>query len=503
MRRLCVTVLLASVLWVSVSAQQSTVQTLDQAIAEAQAISLQVQGLIAKLLALRNGLAVPVDEVVERVLVRSESLGCQPTNFTHAIETYEYRTVTPASNGGKPYEGPRTETVINEMAEPCVYVAPTGVIRYFVEIGTHDHSFTDVPAMQEWVRTSGANVAATFPGGNPPSRLDYEVLSGPKSFTFPTYTEFAAFISTFVQTEPPPSNEPKPGPVPPAGWEQGDCSLGGYPEQRVYASFQWHFNKLHLHDLDERNTAHMHIEGCVPIPGQRVTGQLRLDWKVVAFHMEGFILREVQLKSYDVPASAVTVDPFHQNAPITEHVQTFYAPAVIDMTGATTLKGPDFRMDLLTFRETFEGREDHVVFGEINDGNWLSTGRKLFKPVGGAEFTALPYLGVRMPLWNTAGPALPWVTPFSATDQGGGWQIRSDGPKPLQFRAAWNPDLHQHPPVYGTVLVDGIFLDGKTTFRVSKPEGMVRGDRVMFRVADLTGTREHGASAALLVLKLR
>lgn len=447
----------------------------------------------------------PIDEVVERVLVSSELLGeCQPNNFKHAIETYEYRTVSPASNGGKTYDGPRTETVINDQAEPCVYVAPTGVIRYFVEIGNHDHSFIDVQAMKDWMLVSGKNVAVAE-GGDPPCRLDYEVISGPKSFTFPTFTQFAAFIVTFVQTEAPPSNEPKDGPAPPEGWTDNLCLPVIHPEVRVYSSFQWHFNKSLLHDLDNIDTAHMHAECCIPVPGQHVGGLLKLDLKPVFFHMQGFLFREMQVKSFDPGAKVVSIEKYYFNRIIEQHVQNdWYVPAVIDMSGTTTTKGPSFRVDVLATRTTEAGREDHTLFFEVYDGNWLATGRKIFKPTGGIEKTVLPYLGARLMHRDVRNPNStdPWPTPFAATDQGE-WQIAPDGPVPLTFRAAWNADLHQHPPSYGTILSEGVF-DGQIKYLFAKkPTTAVSGDRVMFRVADQRGVNEHGASAALIVLKVR
>lgn len=455
----------------------------------------------------------PVDEVVERVLVSKGELSeCQPNNFKHQAEFYEYRTVVEAQNGGKVYDGPRMETVFNSEAEACVYVPPTGVVRYFIEIGNHDHAFTSVQAMKDWVikEPSGRNVLESEGGEPCPCRLNYEVLSGPKSFTFPTFAEFSAFIATFVQTEGPPSNEPKPGPVPPQGWAENLCLPAVHPEVRVYTSFQWHWNKAKLHDLDEINTAHMHGECCIPTPGQRVGGLLKLDFKPLFFHMQGFIFRELQLKSFDAGARVVSVDKYYNGKVIDQHIQDdMYVPCVIDMSGATTTRGPSFRADVLAYRETAEGREDHTLIIEVYDRNWFSTGRKMFKPTGGETFTALPYLGVRMLHYDTRNPNdtnAVWKTPFAANDADSGeWQCIPDGPLPLTFRAAWNPNLHAHPPSYGTILKEGVFdgTEANKFMRVTKPDGMLSGDRALFRVADLTGVKEHGASAALIVVKLR
>lgn len=316
--------------------------------------------------------------------------------------------------------------------------------------------------------------------------------------------------------------------TPRACWLTGDDC---YPEIRNFIEAQWHDSLTDAHSLDD--SRHLHIGCAFPY---ETRGVLRLDCRVMAFHWEGGVfesVRDVKINSCPgcprlLPSPSSSKHPGIYNKPITQHLQQFYVPIYIDTTSAP-YDGPTTVQVTAGFRFIDDEGFTRTANASLQVGLYLKNGNPCSRipcptPSAYGTMSATGWIN------TTRNPDGTKVTsPFGYLRIRAGNVRRFDSveTKPLSlyltarpFRLntvliAQNPDLHTHPPDYGSVLLDqtplmtvaykgDVATQGSTRVSLQQPF-QVPGDRLMIRFADFTPdphSQITTAGASLLVVTL-
>ena len=306
--------------------------------------------------------------------------------------------------------------------------------------------------------------------------------------------------------------------TPPAGWTTGE----GYPEPRQFIEAQWH----DAPDDNLEQARHFHLGAAVP---RVARGVFRLDLRVVTFHHFSGIFAGIRKALIRVPGGAARYlpapvkprAPGTYNTPLTQHMHEFYVPLYFDTRSAREDGTHLMEIDATMVRD--DGRTQNV---RLQVPIYLDNGDT---PVLDGK-TGLPALNadgqpIKRTLVNRGGApgAEGWISntveasaPFGylRTSLRNVRRFEDEAPAlPLEVHSnalpgasvdqmvTINPDLHKHPPLQGTVIVDRneIFVKKAITSVMNQPP-MIAGDRLMARTA-VTGT-EEGAGATLLVVTL-
>jgi hypothetical protein len=203
------------------------------------------------------------------------------------------------------------------------------------------------------------------------------------------------------------------------------------------------------------------------------------------------------------------------NDPITEHIQDFYMPVLVDTRPLVTSGLKAFRLRTRLFRNL--DRVSHMltvdfpinvenglpvkneVSGLITSG-WMTEFVDTFEDDGltiaalnanstpiRVEINTFNYIEAAFLAWDPANnTATAWrgVRGF-VDDPRAFWTLRGSTAAtlyPVVAPAMVNPNLHSHPPKYGTVLVDQSFTSAKTSWKLEPT--MQVGDRIVARIAD-------------------
>lgn len=323
----------------------------------------------------------------------------------------------------------------------------------------------------------------------------------------------------------------------PAGLLDGQ----GYPEPRAFIESQWHDSASQEAD----NMRHQHLGLAIPV-GPIKGGLHWFHIRNVVFHFQGAVfggIRKTPMRIAGTPRrwmpsylpDADSDDMGRRKVPIPlgqdGHLMTFVTPLLMDLRNTATggfwfeadtqLRRPDglsaqarlrWRMWVdnsadgmrrefrPASRPTKAGQwfyvwtnPDGTKGEQADDGRvvtaegWVSPNPESEGGISDFGYLSIEARGVR--LVNTD-PERP-VTVLAQ-----GRSTRS-----LDVRIFRNPDLHRHPPFYGSVLRDFQFT-GDGSFTASDLPTEAVGDRTVFRVLDSRGDAEIGSGATLLVVKM-
>lgn len=321
--------------------------------------------------------------------------------------------------------------------------------------------------------------------------------------------------------------------TPPAGWMTIDEAHPEDPPgtRRMVVEGQWHDSAAG--NLDE--SRHEHLGVCVP---ERIgSGIYRFDARVKTFHWNGH--NSTMVGMYDTQFDGLSRTHFLQRNPgekpnsslintlIAEHEQNFYFPVLVDTRPLTTSGWKAFVLRTDIFRNS-----DHVhhlltltVPVYVDNGlpvkhsgataqavGWMTEMVDVFGADGAQllttdgqpvkyEVNTRGYLEAHFLGWDPANANAGVTGPRRFVDDPvAAWYLRSStgtGMWPLTALACVNPNLHAHPPVYGSVLFDGhSFTSSSQTKRVDA-SSMTAGDRLMVRVSDSKPPIKFGSPVTL------
>ena len=315
-----------------------------------------------------------------------------------------------------------------------------------------------------------------------------------------------------LEPDPQPAQPPQPGPTP--GWPTvkqlpttplscWTTGQGCYPEPRNFIEAQWH--EAPNNNLDQAR--HIHLGAAFP---RVFKGIVRLDLRVVAFHMEGAQFEGIRKALIRVEGHRrLLPEPWKKGKQglfktrVTKHLQEFYVPLYLDVTHAAnsgthlleidaSFRSPDghdsaIRLQVPIVIDNGKPSVPNKV-GAIAVEGWVSD-RDGSTPFG---YLRLAAPRVRRFVSERVEPMDLYVS---------GLENRT-----LSALAAVNPDLHKHPPAYGMVLLDQyVTMDFNARTiekRVFQPALGV-GDRLLFRVGDADPELPpSGAGAVLLVVTI-
>lgn len=295
----------------------------------------------------------------------------------------------------------------------------------------------------------------------------------------------------------------------PAGWE--DCS--GYPERRNFLEAQWH--DAASGNLDEAR--HLHIGACIP---EQVSGIFQIDWRIVTFHWSDatFLgIRKNPIRTGDgivklMPAPYSARLPGSVRVPLTEHMHKLWLPVRYDTRKMLTDGAKLMECDVDIQRKdgvhhlvriqiplTFVNGEGRSV---VNSGaGYYAVESWMTKVVDGVEVSPFGYL--RGELFNFLSGTTYKPRRFeSQSETAYYWRAKSNkAARTITAMAVVDPDLHQHPPFYGTVVLPDTKAPAASTIFSVFPT-LHAGNRLMFRSADQTPGLPDGAGASLFILTI-
>jgi hypothetical protein len=277
----------------------------------------------------------------------------------------------------------------------------------------------------------------------------------------------------------------------------------GYPERRVYKSAQWHDSETQ--DVD--NMRHIHVE--VAVPEKVNPGIHRFDIFSTLFHFQSGtflgvrkVVRRTNTATQEwMPVYVAGREGGRRETPISMgsdgHMIEFWTPLFLDLRTVTTPGDYTFEIDVQVRRPDGKTANARIIWKMSVGGTTEADGRLLHGEgwVSPAENES-----------NQFGYLL--VTSFGLKE------FESDPIKPIKVKAGAkagrtvrfmvckNPDLHQHPANYGTILHDWTFVATQSNFEKTIPQpDVVAGDRIMLRVVDASDP-DLGAGATLAVVKV-
>ena len=305
-----------------------------------------------------------------------------------------------------------------------------------------------------------------------------------------------------------------PAATPPAGWE----TCEGYPERRNFIEAQWH----DAAGGDLEHARHLHIGGCFP---EKARGVFQIDLRIMTFHWGDSILnglRKNPCRNCDglkrVAPSPVRADLFGAfRMPLKDHIHKVWLPVRYDTRGMP--KGGNHLMEFDADIQRADGGH-HLVRLQVplffdptgtTDTTGLVPGAGTFGAEGwttlaenGVVISPFGYLRAEVHNWKSQDPA--YRMPRFEGETVPEWRFRpveNVAGRLNQGAVFMNPDLHQHPPFYGAVLLPDTAKATKKQVFVVRPPWPQAGDRFVFRSSDQTPGLSYGAAATLLVITTR
>lgn len=305
-----------------------------------------------------------------------------------------------------------------------------------------------------------------------------------------------------------------PASLPPQGsWASYEAGQG-YAEPRVWHEAQWH----DAADGNLEHARHLHVGAWIP---KVVTGVFQIDLRILTFHWNGVTMNGLRknpvrgatglLKVAPSPVRSDLLGEFR--LPLTDHMHKVWLPIRYDprqMTASGTF-GIEFDVDIqrpdnihhLARLLTFIGFDPQNTGAVTGDGGsvaaegWMSA----FDPVTGAEQNVFGYVHTEVQNWANIPPD--YRAPRYETSKYDYFRFKPgvlDPGNVTKGLAMRNPDLHQHPPFYGDVLLpEADSLVAKAIW-VTPGRPLKAGDRYVFRTSAQAPNDPRGAAATLVVV---
>ena len=283
--------------------------------------------------------------------------------------------------------------------------------------------------------------------------------------------------------------------VPPDGWLTGE----GYPEPRNFIEAQWH----EASDGNLDKARHIHLGAAMP---RIVKGLVHLDLRVQHFHFEGGMFESIRKVVVRTPQHVSKVLPAPKKPKkmglyqisITRHLQETYVPLLLDFRSVQEDGWYLMEVDASTRRP--DGRTINVR---------LQT--KVYVANNGTIPEAIVN-HVAVETWLSSNAVFPNTFGYLRAEATDVRRFESDPPIEPIIRlkgrldqdhillATINPDLHQHPPAYGHVMIEqyvAAVTPKKAPLKLFAPALSV-GDRLLLRFGAFDPAEGAGASLILV-----
>jgi len=274
-------------------------------------------------------------------------------------------------------------------------------------------------------------------------------------------------------------------PPPTGAWPPVEPSepATSWPEPRVYRQSQWWESMAG--DID--NATHFHLEAACP--RNVATGIVRFDVFCRFFHgNHGYIftgIRKVVRRTNQpsqewMPTYIPGRDPGIRHVVVTEHEELFWTPVYLDLRG--TLPGSyTFEFDASAIRPDGQNVQTRLIFQM-----WVDEAGSKTSATSGSE---TPEGWVSNNVVSTARTGYVSGQAWGIREFPGDassamtFVVRATPGRMTRFVVCLNPNMHAHPPIYGTVLFDSTFVQPASPpkFQIPQPPG---GGKVFWRVSD-------------------